>query len=181
MMLPITRGTITTPFGEPRPVEGAKTHIHGALDVAGGNMQAIAPVSGTVRALVFLRSQTPWAKPDKDVIMALPCREYWYDIYGGIIELRADDGTYHLLTHFYASTLQKRFGRFEYIESKAETRTPTIALCSEPFHILEGGRLCEVGNAGYSTGAHIHWEVHPTIGITSYASRIDPTKLARVV
>ena len=177
MILPIKGGVITSPFNEPRPLEGAKTHVHGALDVARGDGIALAPVSGVARAYLFLRSQTPWSRTDKTEILAVPAREYWYDLFGGVIEIRADDGTYHLMTHFYGSVLQERFGPFKYIESNVQTRTPTIMLASNGKMLSEGDKLCAIGNAGYSTGPHIHWEIHPTPSIYLHSGRIDPEAL----
>ncbi|MFN3347282.1 MAG: hypothetical protein ACK42E_05705 [Candidatus Bipolaricaulaceae bacterium] len=189
MILPIRGGRITASFLEPRPLSpsGAPsphpTHIHGALDIAGGNGRCIAPVSGTARFLQFLR-QTPgatflsWDKPE---ILALAPRSYFYDTYGGILTIEDPlTGYYHILTHFWASSLWSRLTP-HYLESAATTRDPCIALTSKPFPVREGEELLPVGNAGFSTGAHIHWEIHPASGpeLRPHSERLDPQLLLK--
>jgi murein DD-endopeptidase MepM/ murein hydrolase activator NlpD len=49
-----------------------------------------------------------------------------------------------------------------------------------PFAIKEGAPLCPVGNAGFSTGPHVHWEIHPSSEVlSSYTDRLDPEVLLK--
>lgn len=184
MILPIPNGRITAPFSQPRPLGGPTTHIHGAIDVAAPlgsapNPTAVAPVSGTARCLQFLRPSTDvyWPTSERPDINILLARNYFYDLYGGVITIYAADGTFHILTHFYASQLWAHSAP-TYIESRAPGRFPCIALVGDPFRVSEGQSLVPVGNAGFSTGHHIHWEIHPgQRQIYDYADRLDPEKL----
>ncbi len=184
MILPIPNGRITAPFAQPRPLGGPTTHIHGAIDIAASlgsapNPTAVAPVSGIARFHQFLRPSIDvrWPNSEKEDIPALLVQNYFYDLYGGVITIRADDDTLHILTHFYASSLWAR-SIPGYIESRFPGRFPCIAIVGTPFRVSEGQSLVPVGNAGFSTGHHIHWEIHPgQRQIYDYADRLDPEKL----
>ena len=184
MILPLPSGRITAPFLQPRPLDGPKTHIHGAIDVAPQfpRQYAVAPVSGTAQFFQFLRPNTETRFPasDKPGIMSHPYHNYFYDLYGGLIAIREKGSSrLHILTHFWANDFWTRKAP-DYIESRAPGRFPCVALMGDPFGVLEGERLAPVGNAGYSTGAHIHWEIHPTSDIiTPYEQRLDPEQLLK--
>lgn len=176
MLIPIHNGRVTAGFSDPRPLSNPGAHVHGAIDVAGGTGLVVAPCSGKLQAYVFLRQKDGWARDEKTEILALPPRDYWYDTYGGIIAIEDLRGEYHLLCHFYASKLQARFGTFTLVESKGEGRQPPIALLSKEVYIKKGEPLVHIGNAGFSTAAHLHWEVHHTRDLEPYAARIDPMR-----
>lgn len=184
-MMPIKGGQITAPFNEPRPLSSKlKTHVHGALDIAGGDGLVRAPVSGLGRAYVFFRPgpDTTWPQDEKAEIQAIAFRNYFYDIYGAIIAIAADDGTLHLLCHCYATAIiNSQGGRpflFDrYVESKAPTRFPLTMLVSNGSHLSAGQVIAKVGSAGQSTGAHVHWEVHHSPAkLDTYAERINPDR-----
>lgn len=183
MILPIPSGRITAPFSQPRPLGAAPTHVHGAIDVAPTSIHGVvAPVSGRAQFLQFLRPNitTFFPADDKDIILRHPTHNYFYDLYGGICTIiDKHTGYLHVLTHFWASALWSRSVPV-YTESRVEGRFPCVALIGTPFVVKEGAPLCPVGNAGFSTGPHVHWEIHPSSEVLSpYADRLDPEALLK--
>jgi hypothetical protein len=181
MNIPVKGGKITADFRDPRPLSNPGQHVHGALDIAGGDGIVRSPCEGVARAYVFIRSKdSSWAKQDKPQIEAIQLRDYWYDIYGGLIVImEAKTGRMHVMTHFWSKALQERFGQFEVIESSANGRWPSFALVGEEFKVAEGQALAPIGNAGFSTGPHLHWEVHPAGIVERHADRIDPMRYVK--
>jgi hypothetical protein len=187
---PLRGGRITTPFDEMRPLSvppAQRNHIHGALDLAGGDGIIRAPAKGTAQGAVIFRSPGgAWGAKgleEKSEILEFPWREYWYDIYGGIIVLYEPNGRMHILCHVWAAQLlnhqphpaQFPFRFAYYIEERETTRHPCHMMLTEATEIKEGQPLARVGNAGQSTGTHLHWEIHHTSKrIDDYAGRINP-------
>lgn len=189
MTLPVKGGRITAPYNDIRPLGAAASsaalHLHGALDIAGGDGFVRAPTDGVATGYIIFRSSPSgsWSQQDKPEILALPWRDYWQDIYGGIVSLRDHLGRIHILAHFWPRSLLHGGGQYpfqfdRYVESALPGRFPHHMLISSPAHVREGQTLAKIGNAGYSTGAHCHWEIHPhTDRLSPYAERIDPETL----
>lgn len=191
-MIPIKRGVITAEYDEPRPLSvppERRTHIHGALDIARGDGVVISPVAGIAQAWVIFRGVEPktegrkWNDGEKPDIEALPWRNYWFEIYGGFITIiEHNTKRLHILCHFWPSRILNHDPAFNgpwqslyYLEEHAVTRWPSHILFTPPVHVAEGQRLAPVGNAGQSTGAHVHWEVHHKADrLDNYAERINP-------
>lgn len=178
MIIPIKGGKVTTGFDEPRPLSNPGLHVHGALDVAGGDGMVRSPCEGVATTYMFIRTKDgSWAKNEKSEIENIPVKDYWYDIYGGLIVIiEAKTGVMHVMTHFWSKVLQERFGEMRLIESSADGRWPSFALVGENFKVSEGQALASIGNAGFSTGAHVHWEVHHAAVIEPYKDRIRPER-----
>lgn len=178
MTLPVKGGRITASFDQPRPLSDPGKWIHGAIDIAGGDGIVRCPVDGIVRALVFIRPDLrfEWPRHEKKSIQQEPCNRYFYDTYGGMIVIEAIDKKYHILSHFYISQLQDAFGQLLITEQQADARFPAFMLSSATRYMDAGTPLCRMGNAGYSTGAHLHWEIHPTKSIYPHRNRVDPTE-----
>lgn len=187
----IKGGVITAGFDDQRPLSHPGQHIHGALDIAGGDGIIRAPIRGTAQGVVVFRGVDPskglgaWGAPgqsEKSEILEFPWREYWYDIFGGIIVLYEPNGRMHLLCHIWASQIlnhqphpaQFPFRFAYYIEERESTRWPCHMMLTEPVEVREGQPLARVGNAGYSTGPHLHWEIHHGRRIDDYSLRINP-------
>jgi len=181
MTIPVKDGTITAKFHESRPLSSPGKHIHGALDVAGGDGMVRSPCEGVAQVFVFVRPKDgSWAVKEKTQIDAIPVKDYWYDVYGGIIVVIENrTGVMHVMTHFWSRVLQERFGQFEIVESNAATRWPCFAMIGEKFKVSEGQALAPMGNAGFSTGAHVHWEVHHAAVVEPHADRINPERYIR--
>lgn len=194
-MTALRGGRITTPFDEPRPLSvppAQRNHVHGALDLAEGDGIIRAPVSGQAQGVVIFRGVEPvkgigaWGAKgleEKSEILEFPWREYWYDIYGGFVVLYEPNGRMHLLCHVWPTRLLNpqpgpaRYPfRFAYYIEEAElTRWPCHILLTEPTEVLAGQPLAPIGNAGYSTGKHVHWEIHhQATHLDDYPLRINP-------
>ena len=193
-MTPLRGGRVTTPFDEMRPLSvppERRSHVHGALDLAGGDGIIRAPARGTAQGVVIFRGVDPakglgaWGAKgleEKSEILEFPWREYWYDVYGGIIVLYEPKGRMHLLCHVWASQIlnhqphpaQFPFRFAYYIEERESTRWPCHMMLTEEVEVREGQPLARVGNAGFSTGPHLHWEIHHGRRIDDYPARINP-------
>ena len=177
----VKNGVITAGFNDPRPLSNPGQHIHGALDIAGGDGYIYSPVDGIACGFVISRG-IGWAPADKPEVMTLPFREYYSDIFGGIIVIEeAKTKRMHILAHIYPTNLlngnpvQTQKFKFEkYIESKVDSRTPAFLLKTFEIEIKKGWCLAPVGNAGFSTGKHVHWEIHHGWKIDDYSERINP-------
>lgn len=193
-MICLKNGRITADFNEPRPLSAPadkRDHIHGALDIAGGDGVIVAPARGTAQGFVLFRGVEPqkgkraWADAshEKSEIYEFPWREYWQDIFGGFIVLIEPNGRLHILCHIWPSQLLNPqispikfpFRFAYYIEERAQTRWPCHILMTETAQVSEGQPLARVGNAGYSTGPHVHWEIHrEATKLDDYPNRINP-------
>jgi len=187
-------GQVTTKFNAPRPVSNPGLHIHGALDLAGGDGIIRAPAAGIARGYVIFRAQNvsrPWAKDDeeKPEVFNMPWRNYFQDIYGGFIVLIEPNGRMHLFCHIWPAAIlnsnKKVDGIFHtddpgYIETAGYTQWPTHINKTNQVEVVVGQALAPVGSAGQSTGAHVHWEIHHQSNrLDDYAKRIDPTEYLR--
>jgi len=199
-MTPIHGGVITTPFSEPRPLSvppAQRTHVHGALDVAGGDGIVRAPADGTAQGFAIYRGVDPdrgrggWGGKgivEKSEILAFPWREYWYDTFGAFVTLIEPSGRLHLLCHIWPSRMlnpqpgpaRYPFRYAYYIEEEEATRWPCHLMMTEATQVRAGQPIAPVGYAGYvtgPTGRHVHWEIHHQADrLDDYAARIDPAK-----
>lgn len=199
-MTPIRGGVITTPFAEPRPLSvppARRDHVHGALDLAEGDGIIRAPAAGSAQGVVIFRGVDPvkgigaWGAKglaEKSEILEFPWREYWYDVYGAFVVLYEPSGRMHLLCHVWPNRLlnpQPGPARYPfrfayYIEEAEVTRWPCHILMTEAMEVKVGQPLAPVGNAGYSTGRHVHWEIHhQSDRLDDYPLRINPEEYMR--
>ena len=183
-MMPVRGGRITSGFSEPRPLSKPGAHIHGALDIAGGEGIIRAPCAGSAQGFaIFRRPGFVWGKDEKKAILYLPFRERFEDIYGAFIALtEAETGRLHLFCHLWPDALfgAARKAGFEYggyLETATVEAYPAHILLTKEKEVEEGEALCPVGNAGCSKGSHLHWEVHHHCHwLDGYAERVDPTE-----
>jgi murein DD-endopeptidase MepM/ murein hydrolase activator NlpD len=174
-------GKITATFGQPRPLEGPKTHIHGAIDIACPVGTAIfAPEDGVLfyGAVWRTGNKTDWICREN-----YPWQNYFYDIFGGLIILKTFSGRVHLFAHSYFNQLYNRGFvpdyQWIYIEQPEDERYPVHGMITNiGTPKKKGEHIGDVGNAGYSTGAHVHWEIHNAWEVTPYAERLDPRTFA---
>lgn len=187
MVDPLPTGRITAGFNQMRPLSRPpeqRTHVHGAVDLAAPTgTRILAPEAGTVVCLALMRpSETIAASRIPRIRIDFDIRNHYYflDIYGGLIILLADSGRTHVITHSYRNQLFNRWARangaeIETIESPEDERFPAIlGELSTPVSVEAGEVIGYVGNAGFSTGPHIHWEIHPGREWHPHAEREDP-------
>lgn len=201
MVQPI-HGTLTSNFHEIRPlslqrkikeghsltkIEKGVLHIHGAVDIANviGSLM-LAPEDGRVFSFMTTRSRTNefWKEGEGPKILGktFPYKNYFYDLYGGLTVLLGNSGRVYLFCHIFGNHLFNKnpitlnFDK-PYCESKAKSRFPLMAFYSKPVFIKEGCPISKMGDAGYSTGPHVHLEVHPSYRLYKYSERIDPLLL----
>lgn len=166
--------------------------------VSGRAPGIFAPESG--RVAYFMATRPDTTRPMTDFGSALNSKQffdlknhpYFYDIYGGVIILRGASGYTHIFTHSYANQLFNTLWDFWRKEQPAlghEGRTLTespkferfplhaIHNFTVPFDVKTGDLIGLIGNAGFSTGAHIHYEIHSNGVWQEHLKRIDPAKL----
>ena len=189
MLKPID-GIITADFNQPRPLSNPGDHIHGAIDIQGNVNDIIkAPEDGKAFCYVGIRPKTGKYWPEMIQLHGLnfPYLNYFYDLYGGIIVLQVFDSTErniirtHVITHTYGNQIFNKsvFRKYSsytnyWYEEKKDCRFPIIAHCTSIINVVKGANIGLVGNAGYSTGSHIHWEIHHGYKWERYEDRINP-------
>lgn len=187
-------GTVTANFKQERPLKGRteeNAHIHGAVDIAAPiGRRIIAPEGGFLR--VWLARRTPEGGYWPEAIYPFhigggqsrnayfPFQNYFYDMYGGIIVLRNTTRT-HVICHSYGDQLFDkgvfRETNIHWYEEKRKARFPMIAIYSSEIEVQAGETIGFVGDAGYSTGPHIHWEIHNGYRWQEHENRIDPLSI----
>jgi hypothetical protein len=186
------KGPISASFDQPRPLTAnIKTHIHGAIDIAvPSGVPIMAPEPGSVFSFAITRSSnrvSPSELPKLDFMFDIQRHHYFYDIYGGVIVLLASSGRTHIITHSWRRQMFTRWRQayrlnhddaiidMGVFESEREERFP--AICGEytaPVKVQGNEIIGYVGNAGFSTGPHIHWEIHPGRKWVKHDKRLNP-------
>jgi len=182
-MRPVAGGRITTPFTEMRPLSkpiAERDHIHGAIDIAVAQGSPIfMPEDGVAWAWCAFRGESGIYWPGMPVVddVGNPWCNYFYDIYGAILIVHTIQRT-HIIAHSYANQLfnKKIFSKTSYYEEPEDSRWPLHALYTPRTGFKKGDIIGFVGNAGYSTGPHIHWEIHHGIKWDRWEERINPER-----
>ena len=186
-MIKPVEGRISAGFYEPRPLSNPGEHIHGAVDIAAAVGSIIrAPESGTVFAYIGIRQKEVIYWPAMPTIHDKPFHwcNYFYDMYGGILVLQAHNCNprittrTHIMTHCYGNQIFNLsiLGDFpqHWIEENEDKRFPIHGHYSDSIVIKEGDPIGFVGNAGYSTGSHMHHEIHHGYKWEKHEDRINP-------
>ena len=119
---------------------------------------------------------------------------YFYDAYGGVIILKGESGYTHVMTHSWYGSIMNYV--VPYLEGRPNSkRTPNRFKVAQvnrsgddgkrfpflfhenlkrPYEVEEGELIGTIGNAGFSTGAHIHYEIHEGDQWVEYTERCDP-------
>lgn len=169
---------ISSKWDEPRPLSNPGKHPHGAIDIkAIIGAVIVAPEAGELFLYASIRSNNREQWPD-DGSNHFPFKNYFYDVYGGLIVLKGKSGLTHVFAHSYLNQIHnKKKHDWVSIEEKANKRFPVMALLAGGIRVKAGEKIGEVGNAGYSTGPHCHYEIHEGFQWTKWEDRPDPEKL----
>lgn len=185
MVFPVKRGEVTVGFDQMRPLSVPKerrTHPHGAIDIAAPVGTAIrAPEDGVVHYFAAVRQSIKRTMAELELLMPFDMRghHYFYDTYGAIILVLGDSGHTHVMCHSYLNQLYNQAPmrlRWTYTESAKEERWPLMAwhTFEDPVFVQRGQTVGSVGSAGYSTGPHVHYEIHHGHTWQSHAERLRP-------
>ncbi len=187
---------ITSDFNEMRPLSlrpEKRWHKHAAGDIGTkiGTL-IVAPEDGLLFFYKALRpnNQVLWPKGEEPVLRrfehsAFPFSNYFYDLYGSLIVLVTENRV-HVFCHSYWKQLFVKFNKeqfesklsWQYHEQSKDERFVIEATYSRlPIPTSAGDPIGYVGNAGFSTGPHVHWEIHPSYKYYDYEQRIDPADL----
>lgn len=181
---PATDGTWTAGFDQPRPLGSEKpTHKHAAQDIGNESGEPVlAPEDGEAFGFAALRPKRMFWK-------ALPVvhgrvfdwANYFYDTFGGLVVVRGDSGVTHIIAH---SWLNQIFNLPPLSGEPVSTFEPPdhcwpVALWTDAVPVHAGQRVGSVGSAGFSTGPHVHWEIHEGDRWQRHENRIDPAAWLR--
>lgn len=175
---------ISAGFDQKRPLgDVPKTHIHGAIDIPGELLDpVIAPENGIIMAMKNWRPADKSGKPWPDSRMDIfPYHNYFNDMYGPIVILKGDSGYVHIFAHSYWKRILSvdwaQLIEWNYMEEKADARWPFHSDYSTWTKVYRGEKITSFGNAGYTMGCHVHYEIHPNYKWYTYKKRIDPEKI----
>ena len=99
---------------------------------------------------------------------------YRFDIFGGLVCLEGMSGMTHVFTHIEPRIIH------QYAELSDPVRHEGLVSYLSIKHLAlvrEGELLAKTGNAGYSMGPHVHYEIHRGKGYTKHADRPRPAEL----
>jgi hypothetical protein len=181
MIKPVPGARVTARYDQPRPLSNPGQHIHGATDYAAlAGSKIIAPEEGL---LYYYIAQRPESRPTWELKIEgvrFPFSNYFYDTFGGIIILSGASGMVHLFAHCYINQLYNKgiieSAKWRTNEQSDEVRWPitTLHTLGTISAVEAGDTIGFVGNAGYSTGPHVHAEIHNGWEWTDYSDRADP-------
>ena len=174
-------GRTTTDFFEPRPLSKPpeeRDHNHGAVDIGAASGDPIhMPELGSVWHWAAFRIKPGDYWPTMPEINGAlnPFCNYFYDTFGGCLIVESADGKRtHVITHCYIKQMFNGEDRGYSIEQPGHLRFPIHGTYSEKRTEFEGAVIGRVGNSGYSTGSHIHWEIHRGKRWNRWEDRINP-------
>ena len=188
MYFPV-EGRITAGFNDLRPLSAVpekRNHVHGAVDIAAPvNTPIFAPEDGVLYVANIVRNDVNrfWDEMKWMDNESFPFQNYFDDIYGSLILLiGSETGYFHLFCHSWWNQIYNKHVIDRYLivyqEEKKESRFPIRSYhnLDLPTNVKKEDCIGYVGNAGFSTGPHVHYEIHNN-KFQKYEDRIDPAEL----
>lgn len=177
---------LTSGFDEVRPLRAApkdKMHVHGAWDIAVPEKTPIlAPETGILFYLIQFRNNRQTHNLFWDDRKWFAFSNYFYDTFGGLLILEGDSGLTYVFAHIWAEIiLGELFKENIVLNIKEETdKRGSIASffnVTSPNYVESCQYIGKSGNAGFSTGAHIHLELHRRREWLRWENRPNPAQL----
>jgi len=179
---------ISAGFSELRPLSKPpedRDHPHGGVDLA---VVEGTPIYAPERGEVEWHAQFRRGRAYHDVYRPYEggpkyaFRNYFYETFGGLCVLYGFSGRTHVFAHIEATTIFNRFhatraGNFYTEDRNGDTSFHLFVNWRDLVDVKEGDMICTSGNAGYSTGPHIHYEIHKLKDWIPHRERIDPAEL----
>jgi len=194
MQFPVYKGIVTTGFYDPRPYSkpiAERTNYHRGWDIVASNeaeRETVirAPEAGELIFHLIHRSDREQSAdfywPDSNWYIF---SRFFFDTYGCCTILLGESGLTYMFAHqdefeFYRLMLNRCMHN-DMKQSRADVRksynkwVQSLLTFRQPVAVKQGAPIGMIGNSGYSTGAHLHMQIHESH--KDYGSRIDPAEL----
>ena len=187
MLFPVDASwTLSAGYNQRRPLsmpEDQRWHIHAAWDIAAPTgTHILAPENGRLQYFMALRNSAKRTMGELEMpqtIFDICGHHYFYDVYGAVIFLVGASGMSHVFAHSWLNQVWKQPQLWNYTESKKLERYPIACWYSSIGTAQRGEVVGRIGSAGFSTGPHIHYEIHPGRRWRTYDERINPGTVYR--
>jgi len=178
---------LTTDFHEPRPLSRPpekRDHPHGGWDIrVPVGTKIYAPENGNLYFHIM-----PWkfGRANENRYHTIrwhdgtkyAFRNYFYEWFGGLFILEGESGLTHVFAHIDAAEVFRASCFFSCDMTCTEDGTAyLLANLLDPAGVMAGNEIGKSGNAGLSTGPHIHYELHHKRDWRPHARRPDPADL----
>jgi len=183
MTYPLSSKRITAPWNEPRPLgvaDPARAHVHGAIDIGCPVGEEIrSPEMGIVYWQCQPRKRTDTHNVYWDDDSWYAFSNYFHETYGGLVIVEGkESGLTHVFAHIEAPTVFRMLNQHtSHIDCLEDDVSYLICNMSQGRAIEEGEIIGYSGNAGKSTGPHVHYEIHRRRSWLPHGERPDPAKL----
>lgn len=185
-VFPVEGGQVTAGYYDPRPYSKPpekRDRFHKGWDIASDaeRPEILAPETGKLYFHMIVRAPNDYMGdqfwPNS---RWYAFSNFYFDTYGCLTLLHGDSGRWYVFAHQDPDTMFSLVR--DYGIMKSWTRegdgynryVRAYLTLDMPVGVSEGDPVGHIGNSGYSTGSHLHMQIHKN---RSYQSRIDPAEL----